>query len=113
MADKSKGELLPGTLEVLILAMLRQQPLHGYAIAQRIYEESGNLLKAEEGSLYPALQRLLIEGWVSAKWGMSARNRKVRIYTITTAGRKQFSSQMEFIGRQIDGLSRILRFSES
>ena len=113
LATKPKGELLPGTLEVLVLALLRRQPLHGYAIAQRIHQESGNLLRAEEGSLYPALQRLLIEGWVSAEWGVSARNRKVRIYTLTPAGRREFSRQMKFMGRQIDGLTRILRFSES
>ncbi len=113
MVAKPKGELLPGTLEMLILAMLRREPLHGYAIAQRIHQESGNLLRAEEGSLYPALQRLLIEGWVSAAWGISSRNRKVRIYTMTPAGRKQLSQQMKFMGRQIDGLNRILRFSES
>lgn len=113
MVAKPKGELLPGTLDMLILAMLRREPLHGYAIAQRIHLESGNLLRAEEGSLYPALQRLLMEGWVSAAWGVSSRNRKVRIYTITTAGRKQLSRQMKFMGRQIDGLNRILRFTES
>lgn len=110
---KPKGELLPGTLEMLILAMLRREPLHGYAIAQRIHQESGNLLKAEEGSLYPALQRLLLEGWVSAVWGVSSHNRKVRIYTMTPEGRKQLSRQMKFMGRQIDGLNRIMRFAES
>jgi len=98
---------------MLILAMLRREPLHGYAIAQRIHQESGNLLRTEEGSLYPALQRLLIEGWVSAEWGVSSRNRKVRIYTLTPAGHKQLRRQMKFIGRQIDGLNRIMRFSES
>ena len=110
---KPKGELLPGTLEMLILAMLHRGPLHGYAIAQHIHQESGNLLRAEEGSLYPALQRLLVEGWVTAVWGVSSRNRKVRIYTMTPAGRKQLSRQMKFMGRQIDGLNRIMRFSES
>ncbi len=112
LATKPKGELLPGTLELLILALLRREPLHGYAIAQRIHQESGNLLRAEEGSLYPALQRLLIDGWVSAEWGVSARNRKVRIYSLTRAGRKELIRQTEFMSRQIDGLTRILRFSE-
>jgi transcriptional regulator len=113
MVTKPEGELLPGTLEMLILATLRREPLHGYAIARCIHQESGNLLRAEEGSLYPALQRLLIEGWVSAEWGLSSRNRKVRIYTLTPAGRRQLSRQMAFMGRQIDGLSRVMRFSES
>jgi|SRR5580704_19607326 PadR family transcriptional regulator PadR len=113
MVAKPKGELLPGTLEMLILATLRREPLHGYAIAQCIHQESGNLLRAEEGSLYPALQRLLIEGWVSAEWGVSSRNRRVRVYTLTPAGLRQLSRQMKFMERQIDGLSRIMRFSES
>jgi PadR family transcriptional regulator PadR len=113
MADGVDGELLPGTLEMLILAILRREPLHGYAIAQRIHQESGSLLRAEEGSLYPALQRLLIEGWVSAEWGISARNRKVRVYTLTVTGQKQLGEQMRFMERQIDGLSRIMRFAES
>ena len=113
MPIRPKGELLPGTLEMLILATLRREPLHGYAIAQCIHQESGNLIRAEEGSLYPALQRLLIEGWVSAEWGISSRKRRVRIYTLTAAGRKQLGKQIKFMGRQIDGRSRIMRFSES
>jgi|SRR6516164_11106817 transcriptional regulator len=113
MVAKPKGEVLPGTLEMLILAVLRRAPLHGYAIAQEIHRESGRILRPEEGSLYPALQRLLIEGWVSAEWGMSARNRKVRIYTLTAAGHKHLDHQAKSMGRMIDGLSRILRLAES
>src|ERR1700722_4981150 len=94
MSRIAKGELLPGTLEMLILVTLRRGPLHGYLIAKRIQENSGELLHAEEGSLYPALQRLLIEGWVSAEWGTSARKRRIRVYTITATGRKQLSSEM-------------------
>ena len=109
----AKGDLLPGTLEMLILATLGREPLHGYAIAQRIQQKSGDLLRAEEGSLYPALQRLLIEGWVSAAWGMSARNRKVRIYTITPAGRKQLSRERKRMSRLIDGIVRVMRPSET
>jgi PadR family transcriptional regulator len=113
MVGKPKGELLPGTLEMLILAALRREPLHGYAIAQSIHQGSGHLLRAEEGSLYPALQRLLIQGWVSAKWGVSSRNRKVRVYTLTTTGRKELSIQRQFMERQFDGFTRMMRFSES
>jgi PadR family transcriptional regulator PadR len=113
MATTEKGDLLPGTLEMLILATLRREPLHGYAIAQRIQQNSGDLLRAEEGSLYPALQRLLIEGWVLAKWGMSARNRRVRVYTLTPAGRKQLGREMKRVGRLIDGLARVMRPSET
>src|SRR5438270_4015942 len=113
MASTPKNELLPGTLECLILATLRREPLHGYAIAQRIQQNSGGLLQAEEGSLYPALQRLLIKGWVSAEWGTSARNRRVRVYTLTAAGRKQLTGEMKRMGRVIDGISRIMRLCES
>ena len=107
-----KGDLLPGTLEMLILVTLRHQPLHGYAIAQRIQQNSDDLLRVEEGSLYPALQRMLIEGWVSAEWGMSARNRRVRIYTLTAAGRKQLSRETKRVGRLIDDIVRVMRPSE-
>lgn len=113
MPAHDKGDLLPGTLEMLILVTLRREPLHGYAIAQRIQQNSDDLLRVEEGSLYPALQRMLIEGWVSADWGMSARNRRVRIYTLTTAGRKQLSQEMKRVGRVIDGMVRVMRPSEA
>jgi PadR family transcriptional regulator PadR len=113
MANTARGDLLPGTLEMLILITLRREPLHGYAIAQRIQQNSDDLLRAEEGSLYPALQRLLIEGWVSAEWGTSALNRRVRVYTLTAAGRKQMSREMKRVGRLIDGLARMMRPSET
>lgn len=109
----SKDDLLPGTLEMLILVTLRREPLHGYAIAQRIQQNSGELLHVEEGSLYPALQRMLIEGWVSAEWGLSVRNRKVRIYTVTAAGRKQLGREVKRVGRAIDGIARLIRPSEA
>ncbi|HZU28550.1 MAG TPA: PadR family transcriptional regulator [Bryobacteraceae bacterium] len=108
-----KGDLLPGTLEMLILLTLRREPLHGYAIAREIQQNSGELLKVEEGSLYPALQRMLIEGWITAKWGTSARNRRVRTYSLTAAGRKQLSREKERVGRVIDGLTRVMRLGEA
>jgi len=108
-----KNDLLPGTLEMLILVTLRQEPLHGYLIAQRIQQASEDLLRVEEGSLYPALQRLLIEGWVTAKWGMSARNRRVRIYTLTTAGRKQLEAETRRVSRAIDGITRVMRLASA
>jgi len=113
MTATGKGDLFPGTLEMLILITLRREPLHGYAIAQRIQQNSDDLLRVEEGSLYPALQRLLIEGWVSAKWGMSARNRRVRIYTLTAAGRKQLGRETKRVGRVIDGIARVMRPSQA
>jgi PadR family transcriptional regulator PadR len=113
MPNPDKGGLLPGTLEMLILRTLRREPLHGYAIAQRIRQNSDDLLRVEEGSLYPALQRMLIEGWVSAEWGASARNRRVRVYTLTPAGRKQLSREIKRVGRVIDGIARVMRPSET
>jgi transcriptional regulator len=113
LASPSKSDLLPGTLDFLILATLSREPLHGYGIAQRIQQDSGEVLKAEEGSLYPALQRLLIEGWVSAKWAISATNRRVRVYTITAAGRKQLNREMERVRRAMDGIARVMRLCET
>src|SRR5579884_4362493 len=109
MAQTDKGDLLPGTLEMLILLTLRREPLHGYAIAQQIRQKSDDLLRVEEGSLYPALQRMLIEGWITAEWGISARNRRVRVYTLTRAGREQLRREQQRVSRVIDGLSRVMR----
>ena len=110
--DMPKPGMPSGALAMLILRVLNSGALHGYAIAQRIQEKSGDLLRAEEGSLYPALQRLLIEGWVSAAWGLSARKRRVRIYTLTAAGRKQLNRETKRVGRLIDGIARVMRPSE-
>ena len=113
MALFTKTDLLPGTLDCLILAILNREPLHGYAIAQRIKEDSGELLRAEEGSLYPALQRLLAAGWVSAEWATSATNRRVRVYTLTPAGRKQLKTESKRVSQAIAGISRVMRVCES
>jgi transcriptional regulator len=83
-----------GTLAMLILRVLRTGPLHGYAIAQRIRQLSDSVLEAEEGSLYPTLQRLLMEGWVRAEWGTSETNRRVRLYQLTGEGRKQLTREL-------------------
>ena len=108
-----KSDLLPGTLDCLVLAILSREPLHGYAIAQRIQQDSGDILKAEEGSLYPALQRLLIDGLVSAEWMTSATNRRVRVYKLTATGRKHLKNEMHRVSRAMDGISRIMRLCES
>ena len=113
MASEDQGDLLPGTLEMLVLLTLKRGPLHGYAIAQQILQRSNELLHVEEGSLYPALQRMLIEGWVSAEWGISARKRRVRVYTLTAAGRKQLSAEVKRVGRAMDGIARMMRPSEA
>ena len=98
---------------MLILQTLRRGPLHGYAIAQHIHQNSQDVLQVEEGSLYPALQRLLREGWVVAAWGISARNRKVRTYKLTPAGRKQLEREIAGFERLWEGISRVIRPAES
>ena len=89
----SRTELVPGTLILLVLRVLDSGPLHGYAIAQRISRVSGEMLRVEEGSLYPALQKMLRKGWVRAEWGLSDTNRRVRSYRLTAAGRTQLESE--------------------
>jgi transcriptional regulator len=108
-----RRELLPGTLEMLILQTLLREPLHGYAIAQYIQRVSEETLQVEEGSLYPALQRLLREGWVAAEWGISARNRKVRTYRITSEGRAQLDREVSSFERILAGINRVLRPAQS
>jgi PadR family transcriptional regulator, regulatory protein PadR len=92
-APTSRTELVPGTLILLVLRILDSGPLHGYAIAQRISALSGEVLRVEEGSLYPALQKMLMKGWVRAEWGQSDTRRRVRSYRLTPAGRKQLESE--------------------
>jgi len=98
---------------MLVLRTLAAGPLHGYAIAQQIRQNSEDLLQIEEGTLYPALQRLLRAGWVDAEWGLSPRNRKVRIYRITAAGRKQLERELSSFERMLNGISRVMRPAES
>jgi transcriptional regulator len=105
--------MLPGTLEMLILQTLRRGPLHGYAIAREIRQVSGDVLLVEEGSLYPALQRLLREGMVAAEWGMSSRNRKVRTYRITEQGQAQLQKDVTEFERLLAGIARVMRPVES
>jgi len=105
--------LFPGALEMMVLQTLRGRPLHGYAIAQHIQQTSDELLQIEEGTLYPALQRLLREGWVAAEWGVSRTNRRVRIYKITAAGRKQLQREMSSFERMLKGIARVMRPSET
>ena|SRR6266852_4420173 len=108
-----RRELLPGTLEMLILQTLRRGALHGYAIAQYLQRTSDDAFQVEEGSLYPALQRLLREGWVAAEWGISARNRKVRTYRITPEGLAQLDRETSSFERILAGIARIMRPAES
>ncbi len=98
-----------GALAMLILRVLRSGPLHGYAIAQRIHVLSKEVLEVEEGSLYPALQKILLKGWASAEWGISETNRKVRFYRLTAAGRKQLEAELEDYDRLTEAIKAVLR----
>src|SRR5215813_8530854 len=100
-----------GALAMLVLRVLQGGPLHGYAIAQRIRQLSGDVLEAEEGSLYPALQRILIEGWVAAEWGTSETGRRVRFYKLTPAGVKQLKQEVEDYGRATAAIQAILKLA--
>jgi PadR family transcriptional regulator, regulatory protein PadR len=108
MKRETGRDLFPGALEMMILRTLRQKPLHGYALVQHIKRASDDLLQIEEGSLYPALQRLLKEELVSAEWGVSATNRRVRIYKLTTKGTKHLEHEVSSFERMLQGITRVL-----
>jgi transcriptional regulator len=105
----SKRELLPGTLDMLILKTLSTQPLHGYGIAQQIQRLSGDVLHVEEGSLYPALQRMRQKGWIRAEWRQTPNNQRARYYTITTAGRTQLGVQHTGFTQLISAIARVMK----
>jgi PadR family transcriptional regulator PadR len=102
-------ELLPGTLDLLILKALTRGALHGYAIVQALKDQSDEVVQVGESSLYPALQRLLLNGWVKADWGASENNRRARFYTLTAAGRKQLASEREDFERMIAAIQKVLQ----
>jgi transcriptional regulator len=101
-------DLFPGALEMMILRTLKRQPLHGYALVQHIKRTSNDLLQIEEGSLYPALQRLLKEELVKAEWGISSTNRRVRIYKLTAAGSKHLEHEVSRFEKMLEGITRVL-----
>ena len=101
-------DLLPGTLDMLILRALIRGPLHGYGIAERLRQVSQEVLQVGESSLYPALQRLLLNGWVKAAWGASENNRRARYYTLTAAGRKRLEAERDEFQRLIVAIQRVL-----
>jgi len=107
-----KSELLPGTLDLLVLQTLKRAPLHGYGIAQSIKRVSDDVLTVEEGSLYPALQRLLLQGWVKAEWKMTDTNRRARFYTLTAAGRKQLGLEISKFEQMMAAIGRVLADAE-
>src|SRR5436305_14705601 len=105
---KTSSEVLPGTLDMLILQSLTLQPMHGYAIAQHIRRLSDSVLSVEQGSLYPALERLQNKGWVTSKWGESPTKRRARYYTITAAGRKQLGQEKISFDRVLAAIQRVM-----
>lgn len=108
MGKSSSPALLQGTLDLLILHALHREPMHGYSIAQTIHLLSDEVLKVEEGSLYPALHRLELDGAISSKWGVSENNRKAKYYRITVRGRKAIASQHESWNRLSAAVNRVL-----
>jgi PadR family transcriptional regulator PadR len=109
---KKKNDILQGTLVLLVLKTLDAQGrMHGYAITSHIQRVSDELLRVEEGSLYPALHRMAQDGWLRAEWGTTEKNREARFYTITAAGRKQLELEEESWTRLRDGVTRVLRYA--
>lgn len=107
-----KPDLLPGTLDLLILKTLTRTPLHGYGIALSIKRLSDDVLTVEEGSLYPALQRLLLRRWVKAEWKITETNRRARFYSLTAAGRKQLGIEESQFEQMIAAIGRVLRSAQ-
>ena len=105
---KGKTDLVYGTLDMLILKALQHEPMHGLGIAHRIQQQSDEVLRVEQGSLYPALYRLEARGWISAEWGASENNRKARYYKLTAAGRKQLSAETDHWGRLSTAINLVL-----
>ena len=108
MKNPGQRDLFPGALEMMILRTLQRQPLHGYALAQHIKRTSEELLQIEEGSLYPALQRLLKHGLVKAEWRVSSTSRRVRTYKLTPAGARHLGREVLRFNRMLEGITRVL-----
>jgi PadR family transcriptional regulator PadR len=108
MGEGKAPELLPGTLDLLILKALVAAPMHGYGIAQHLKSVSDDVLQVGESSLYPALQRLLLKGWAKAVWGASENNRRARYYTLTAAGRKQLAAERQEFDQMILAIQKVL-----
>jgi transcriptional regulator len=105
-----RTEIPPGTLYMLILRTLaRNGPMHGYGIAEHIQQISEDILQVEEGSLYPALQRMLVKGWVTAEWGQSDNNRRARFYSLTAAGRKQLAAEISEFEKVTRAIARVIQ----
>jgi PadR family transcriptional regulator len=105
-------DLFPGALEMMILQSLRLKPMHGYALAKHIQHVADDLLQIEEGSLYPALQRMLKEGWLKSELGVSAKNRPIRIYKLTPSGRKHLEQELSSFEKMFAGIARVLAVAQ-
>jgi len=106
---QKKNELLKGTLDMLVLQTLSVRPLHGYGIAQQIEALSEDALRVEQGSLYPALERLQKKGWITSRWGESPTGRRARYYTLTAAGRRQLGNEINSFDAMLVAINRVLR----
>jgi PadR family transcriptional regulator PadR len=106
-------DLFSGALEMMILHSLRLKPMHGYALVKHIKERSANLLQIEEGSLYPALQRMLREGWLESEMGVSAKGRPLRIYRLTDDGVRHLEEEVSSFERMFDGITRVLSTAQA
>ncbi len=108
MPDDTRTPVPPGTLVMLILKTLSHGPLHGYAIAQEIKRASRDVLQIEEGSLYPALQRMLMKGWATAEWVKAGPRREARVYRLTPAGRRQLATEVSDFNRAMEAIVRVI-----
>jgi PadR family transcriptional regulator PadR len=108
---RKRIEFLRGTLDMLILTVLNQEELHGYAVAERIKLVSQDVIEIDEGSLYPALQRMLARGWITARWGSSENNRRARYYKVTPKGRRQLTDEVSSFERLAGAIFRVVRSS--
>ena len=113
MSQPKTRDLFPGALEMMVLRLVQSEPLHGYALVQRIKQVSNDMLQVEEGSLYPALQRLLKARLLKAEWGVSASKRRVRIYRITPAGRKHLTAEISSFERMLEGIGLVLALGDA
>ncbi len=111
--NPDQRDLFPGALEIMLLQSVRYQPMHGYALAKHIKQVSDDLLQVEEGSLYPALQRMLREGWLEAETGISAKGRPTRIYRITEAGTRHLEKEVVSFERMFAGITRVLSVAKA
>lgn len=109
--SKSKSDILQGTLTLLVLKTLSRGQVHGYAITQHIQSVSGDQLRVEEGSLYPALHRMEAEGWIQSEWGMTDTNRRARFYSLTTAGRKRLTQEQQNWETLTAAVGEVLRYA--